>query len=86
MGGGEVAGLERGVGIDALRVGGGFAQAGAPGDLRGARHVALEAGDAADHDAVRGAVGLEDEIADSAADRGERGIEGGDGHGWESSG
>lgn len=81
--GGEVAGLERGVGVDALRVGGGFAQAGALRGLRRARHVALEAGHAAEHDPVSAAraVGLEDDLADAAVQGGEGGIERGGGHG-----
>jgi hypothetical protein len=65
--GGDVERLGGRIGVDALREGGRFAQAVAAGALRGARHVAIETGHAAEDDPA--AVGPEDDVANSAADR-----------------
>lgn len=76
---GDEGGLCDGVGVEALRVGGGDAEAVALGALRGRGDDVVEAGHAGDHDFV--AVGLEDDVTDAATEGHEGGVQTDEGHG-----
>jgi len=65
-GGGEIESLRGRIGVDALRVGGGFPHPVAPLALGGGWDVAGETWDAGDEDLVT--VGLIDDVADAAMD------------------
>lgn len=78
FGDGDVEGFRGRVGIDTVREGGCFSEPRAALALRGGGHIAFETGHARGDDFV--AIGLEDLIANPAADHGEHRVERNEGH------